>query len=120
MLAGDFLRKIRKLNRNLNIYATDDRRFTANIYHVVNGDYQAICGVDKNYLAEHTVRGSNGVILHGGWRRALKILISKGFIDRRKAEKAFNTRLPYTISNLKQVYNNHWVNTGASRRPYEM
>lgn len=95
MLAGDFQKKIRQLNPELRIFSTDNSKRTANIFHVVRGEYQPICGVDKNYLGEYTVRGERGVILHGGWRRALKILIGKGFIDRREAEKVFNATLPY-------------------------
>lgn len=109
MLSGDFQRKIRQLNPSLRIYSTDNKGRTANIYHVVRGDYQPICGIDKNYVGEHMVRGENGLILHGGWRRALKILIGKGFIDRRKAEKLFKTTLPYKQGKKHPVYGNPYL-----------
>lgn len=106
MLSGDFQRKLQKLNKNLRIFSTDNKSRTANIYHVVRGEYQPICGVDKNYLGERTVKGERGVILHGGWRRALKILIGQGFIDRREAEKEFRATLPYKQEKKISVYDN--------------
>ena len=95
MLAGDFERKLRKLNRNLRIFCGDDDSRAAGIYQVIRGEYTEICGVDKNELPEHSIREPNGAFIKAGWRRTLKILIKKGLIDRNKAEKLFRARLHY-------------------------
>lgn len=96
MLAGDFQKKLRKLNPRLRIYAgNSDPSWPAGIYHVVRGEYTEICGIDKNIVPEHSVRAENGAHIRGGWRRALKILIKQGFIDRLSAQKVFRTDLNY-------------------------
>lgn len=95
MLAGDFQRKLRKLNSNLRIYCGDWDTRPAGIFHVVLGEYTEICGIDKHVVPEHSVMAPHGAHIKGGWRRALKILINKGLIDRKKAEKVFRTRLHY-------------------------
>lgn len=97
MLSGDFERKLRSLNKNLRIYSGNDDSRPAGIFTVLrNGDYQEICGVDKNYLTEHIIYNDQGYIVRSGWRRPLKILINKGYIDRFKAEKVFQTHLEYS------------------------
>jgi len=96
MLAGDFARKLKKLNRNLNIYCVSDVEWRhAGIFHVVRGEFTEICGIDKNIVPEHSIFAPNGSHVKGGWRRALKILINKGLVNRSKAEKLFRTRLHY-------------------------
>jgi hypothetical protein len=95
MLSGDFERRLRRLNSNLRIFCGDDDSKPAGIYHVVRGEYTEICGCDKNWLPEHIQYNEDGSIRRGGWRRTLKILINKGFIDRRQAEKVFQTHLEY-------------------------
>lgn len=103
MLSGDFERKLTKLNRNLRIYCGNDSSKPAGIFTVLpNGDYQEICGVDKNYLPEHIVYNDKGFIIRSGWRRPLKILINKGYIDRHKAEKVFETYLEYSAPKPKR------------------
>lgn len=96
MLAGQFQSYIRKLNRNVRIYCVSDEWWRpACIFHVVKGEFTEICGIDKNIVPEYSVMNPNGTHKLGGWRRALKILINKGLIDRSKAEKLFRTRLHY-------------------------
>lgn len=96
MLAGDFQRKIRKLNRNIRIYCISDEWWRpACIFHVVGGEFTEICGIDKNFVPERSIMNPNGSHKFGGWRRALKILIGQGLIDRKAAEKLFRTDLHY-------------------------
>jgi len=95
MLSGEFERKLRRLNSNLRIFCGDDNSKPAGIYHVVHGEYTEICGCDKNFVPEYPWYNPDGSIYRGGWRRALKILINKDFIDRKEAEKIFNTHLEY-------------------------
>jgi len=95
MLAGDFARNLRTLNRNLRIYCSNNNHRPAGIFHVVKGEYTEICGIDKNIVQEHSIMAPNGTHIHGGWRRALRILIQQGLIDRKKAEKLFKTSLHY-------------------------
>lgn len=103
MLSGDFQRKLRSLNPKLHIFCGNDSRRPAGIYHVVRGEYREICGVDKNYLIEHTIREPNGNIVRAGWRRTLKVLINQGFIKRADAERVFNARLHYKQPKKKKV-----------------
>ena len=93
MLAGDFERKLRKLNRSLRIYCSDYDSRPAGIFHVVNGEYTNICGIDKHYVPERSIRMPWGAHYKGGWRRALNILIKKKLINKKEAEKLFKTRL---------------------------
>lgn len=95
MLAGDFQRKLRKLNPRLHIYSRGYNDWPAGIFHVVGGEYTEICGIDKNIVPEYSVYKETGAHYKGGWRRALKLLIKQGLIDRRNAEKLFRTTLNY-------------------------
>jgi hypothetical protein len=95
MLSGDFERKLRILNRELRIFCGNDDSKPAGIYHVVRGEYTEICGCDKNWLPEYVQYNEDGSIRRGGWRRVLKILINKDLIDRKEAEKVFQTHLEY-------------------------
>ena len=102
MLSGEFLRKIKKLNNQLNIFCKDDDTKPAGLFHVVNGEFTEICGVDKNWIPERTIFNSNGTIFKSGWRRTLKILITKRLIDRWEAEKVFNTHLAYSSKKVRR------------------
>lgn len=95
MLAGTFQSKLRRLNSNLRIYCGDNSARPAGIFHVVRGEYTELCGVDKNEVPEHSIFDANGAHIKGGWRRALKILIKMGLVDRRSAQKVFRTNLNY-------------------------
>lgn len=96
MLAGDFERKLQKLNKDLKIFCGNDDSKPAGIFHVIRGEYTQICGIDKNYLTEYPIYREDGAIIRSGWRRALKILLDKGLISRSKAERIFNTYLGYS------------------------
>jgi len=103
MLAGDFARKLKKLNKNLRIYCvSDDDWRPAGIFHVVKGEPVQICGIDKHIVPEYSVMHNSGAHIKGGWRRALKILMKKGLIDRTKAERVFRTRLHYQTPKRKK------------------
>ena len=97
MLAGDFQKNLRKLNPKIRIYCGDWDTRPTGIYHIVNGEYTEICGIDKHYIPERSIKAPHGAHIKGGWRRALRILINQGLVDRRKAEKLFRTRLPYRV-----------------------
>ena len=94
MLAGDFARKLRKLNKKLHIFCGNDDARAAGIAIVApNGEVVEICGADKNYIPEFVSYKEDGRIFKSGWRRVLKILISKGLVNRQQAEKEFGTRV---------------------------
>lgn len=95
MLAGDFDRKLRRLNRNLRIFCGDNDARPAGIFRVVRGEYREICGIDKHIIPEWSVIAPHGAHIKGGWRRTLKILINEGLIERQQAERLFRTRLHY-------------------------
>lgn len=95
MLSGQFARNLRKLNPKLRIFCGNDDSKPASIYYVRNGEEETVCGIDKNYVPEWIVWKEDGSIAKGGWRRALKILVQKKLIDKKKAEKLFRTDLSY-------------------------
>lgn len=105
MLAGQFEQKLRKLNSRIRICCLDNNSRAAGVYQIrTDGEYEEICGTDKHYLPEHTVFNKDTSIRLGGWRRVLRILIQKGLIDRRKAEKLFGTSLMYRITQKPKVH----------------
>lgn len=101
MFAGDFQRKLRRVNPRLKIFCGDDDSKPAGIFTIkrgpygedLGGSYEAICGVDKSIVPEHTVLRADGSIEKSGWRRVLRILIAGGYVDRRTAERVFGCRL---------------------------
>lgn len=95
MLAGEFERKLRKLNRNVRIFCRGNDDRPAGVFIIQNNEYTDICGCDKNYLPQHTIYNSDGSIAKGGWQRVLKILVKKGLADKKKAEKLFRVNLNY-------------------------
>lgn len=90
MEPGTFYRKLRSLNPQLKIWCKDDDSKPAGLYYVKQNEYKEICGVDKGDVPERMIYNLNGTIHKAGWRRTLKILIKKGLVDKRKAEKVFN------------------------------
>jgi hypothetical protein len=105
MLASDFQRKVRKCNTDLHIYCGNDDSKPAGLYFVKQGQYQEICGVDKNWLPEWPITNEKGRILKGGWRRAVKVLIERKLVDAHKAERVFGTQL---IGNRKPSVTTTW------------
>lgn len=101
MLSGEFQRKLKSLNRELRIWCSDNDHLPAGLFRVVNGEYEQICSVDKQWVGEHTEFHPNGMIKRSGWRRVLRLLIQLRYIDRRQAEKVFQTHLPYATRKLR-------------------
>jgi len=95
MLSGEFERKLRHLNKNIRIFCSDDDTKAAGVYTVECGEYKQICGIDKNYIPEYPTRNKDGSYVKSGFRRAVKILINQGYIDRRLAEKEFGLSFEY-------------------------
>jgi len=93
LLSGEFERKLRKLNRGLQIWCGNDNSKPAGLFIMKNGEYTQICGVDKNYIPKTIIKNSDGSIFKAGWLRTLKILLKQGYIERFKAEKVFNIYL---------------------------
>lgn len=93
MLSGEFQRNLRKCSKNLRIFCGDNDARPAGIYKVNNlGEYEEVCGIDKNFVPELTTQREDGLILKGGWRRAINILINAKLLDRYVAERVFGTR----------------------------
>lgn len=101
MLSGDFLRKLKKLNKNLTVLCGDDDTKPAGLYLMFYGEPIHICGVDRNFVPEFPMTDEKGHIIRGGWRRVLNILVAKRLIDKRQAEKVFRTE----IKRLNMVIN---------------
>ncbi len=105
MLAGDFQRKLKKLNKNLHIYCGDDNNRPASLYWSKYNmgfennpaDHVEICGVDKNFIPEMPVADEFNHIVKGGWRRVLLMLVARNLVDKRAAEKEFRTGLDRAV-----------------------
>lgn len=89
MLASTFQKNLKKLSPKLRIYCGDDKTKPAGIYHIVRGEYEEICGIEKNFVPEYSEYNLYGKMVKGGWRRALKILLQMKLIDRRRSYKYF-------------------------------
>lgn len=94
MLAGDFQCRLRRLNPKLRIWCGDDDSKPASIFFVRGGEFEQVCGIDKNWVPEHTEYRPDGTILRGGWRRAVRILIQRRLVDRWHAQRVFGTSFP--------------------------
>jgi hypothetical protein len=94
MLAGDFYKKLKKLNRHFVIICNENPKFPAGLYYQTDWEQVHICGVDRNYLPEYT-QWSGRFIEKGGWRRVLKLLLGKGLVDRRSVYKVFGVDMSY-------------------------
>lgn len=93
MLSGEFQRKLRRCSNKLRIFCGDDNSRPAGIYKVNNlSEYEEVCGIDKNFVPELTTQREDGLILKGGWRRAINILIRAKLVETRIAERVFGTR----------------------------
>lgn len=96
MEPGEFQRKLRKCSHKLRIFCGDNDARPAGIYKVNHvGEYEEVCGIDKNSVPELTTQRQDGLILKGGWRRAMNILIKANLVEKRIAERVFNTRFDF-------------------------
>lgn len=91
MLLGEFERKLKKLNKNLMVLPSLDESLPCGLYLNFYDEPIHICGVDRGWLDERTRTDPKGHIIHGGWRRAVSILISKRLIDKYQAQRLFQT-----------------------------
>lgn len=92
MTLGEFSRKLRKLNKNLRIFAKDTGK-PAGINLLFDGEWVNICSIDKNDIPMLPIRDKDGRYIKGGWRRALRSLIDRRLIDRKAAERIFRSGL---------------------------
>lgn len=111
MLSGEFERKLRQLNPDIRIFCGDDDTKAAGVFRTIrdtsglpNGDYQELCGCDKNWVPERTEIDETGKILRGGWRRVLRILITKHLVDRKAAERVFATNDLYRPAKPRIIF----------------
>lgn len=96
MLAGDFARKIKKLNKKIKVACGNDDTRPASLYYVDHhGEEEAICGIDKNEVPEWPITNANGSLFKAGWRRTLRILIGRGLVDKYEAQRLFHADLNY-------------------------
>jgi hypothetical protein len=91
MLSGDFQLKLRRLNPKLRIFCGEDVSKPAGICHKTQeGDYDAVCGIDKNWIPSFPIRNTEtGKFIKGGWVRAVSILCDLRLIDRYASYKEF-------------------------------
>jgi hypothetical protein len=118
MIPGDFLRKLRTLNRNLRIYCGNDDSKPATLYHVYEGEFTSICSVDKNFIPRYAIADERNRILKSGWQRTLRVLIQKGFTTKREAEKVFGSMDRRKVKVYKTEEENDRVNDIHQRKLY--
>ena len=94
MFASDFQRKLKKLNKHLQIKCNENPNFPAGLYYNSGPDLVHICGVDRNEIPEYTVWDKQ-FILKCGWRRVLNILVKNEIVDRNRVREVFGTDLSY-------------------------
>lgn len=87
--AGDFARKLKKLNSKLRIYAGNDDSKPAGLWMYYQGEVRELIGVDKNYLHEWPTYTRHGKMVRGGWNRVIKMLVETKLVDRRTSYKHF-------------------------------
>lgn len=102
MLAGDFRHKLKKLNKNLEIFSNDER-YPAGLYLMYYGEPVHICGVDRNFIPERSTIDEKGHIIKSGWLRVLKILIHKQLIDANRAASVFGTGRDELFKGYKHI-----------------
>lgn len=94
MAPGQVERNLKKLNKRVRIFCGNDDSHPAGVFIVSPyGEYTEICGIDKNDVPEFTTWNEQGFIIKSGYRRVLKILVGKGLVHRKEAEKLFRTHL---------------------------
>lgn len=93
MFIGNFIQKIRKLNRKLCFISASDTAKPIGLYQYTDNNINHICGVDRGFIPEFIVYDKKGRIIKGGWRRVLMILLQKKLINKNKAEILFRTVL---------------------------
>lgn len=99
------------MNPQLKIWCGNDDSKPAGLFHIKQGEYTEICGVDKGDIPERVIYNLDGTIHKSGWRRTLNILIKRRMIDKKKAERVFNyvyetkkTPRPYTPSATEKLH----------------
>lgn len=112
MNPGQVARNLRKLNPRIRVWCGNDDSRPAGVFYLTpSGEYEELCGIDKNDVPEHVEFNPDQSIRKGGWRRVLRVLIQRGLIDRFRAQKLFGTHLAYVkhkkppvaLPNLTQI-----------------
>lgn len=96
MIYGIFKQKLHKLNPRLRIFENcpaTERPWGIYLVKKQGMELEHICGINPiaGMVYELTERRWDGYILRQGWRRILKVLISKKLIDSKKAAHEFST-----------------------------
>jgi len=82
------MRQLRVLNPALRICAFENSNHLAGLYHIDSaGEYQDICGVDKDYVPEYTEWDAKGHIVKSGWRRVFIALLDFRLTTPQKVSK---------------------------------
>lgn len=116
MLSGEFQRKLRKCTRKLHIFCRDNPNRPAGIFKVNQfSEYEEVCGIDKNFVPENTTVREDGLILKGGWRRAIEILIKQKLVDRHTAERVFHTHFDFRPRKVVIAYETDKIKKGIEK-----
>lgn len=92
MLSGTFQKYIKRLNPELKIACGNDNTKPAGLFLYKFGEEINICGIDKNFIPEHSIFDDYGHMIKSGWRRPITILISLKLVNRKQAENLFSTK----------------------------
>lgn len=88
MFAGDFLRKLKKLNSRLTVLYGP--RFSG-IYYKTSKGLEHVCAIDNNYVPEYPETDEKGHRLKSGWRYAVRALLTEKYITRHDIMRVFPT-----------------------------
>lgn len=80
-----FLSCLKRLNSGLRVYSSENSFRLAGLYRIdITGNYESICGVDKNYVPAYATFDNGGHVIKSGWRRVFWILLWNGYTTHAK------------------------------------
>lgn len=85
---GTFLGTLRVLNPKLRVCSFEGSKRLAGLYLInKQGEWEDICGVDKQIVPPYATFDDGGHVIKSGWRRVFWILYTHGYTTREKLQK---------------------------------
>lgn len=80
---GLFVRALKRLNPALRVCSFEGSKRLAGLYLInKRGEWEDICGVDKQIVPAYATFDDGGHIIQSGWRRVFHILYQNGYTTR--------------------------------------
>jgi hypothetical protein len=88
---GTWLRCLKVLNPKLRVCSFEGSNKLAGLYLINRqGEWEDICGVDKQFVPPYATFDDGGHIIKSGWRRVMWILLEHGYTTREQVKKVCN------------------------------